>query len=265
MLYSPCLKRTVYVGQPKPGQAEHPPLWLKPAARPSRRTKCNYVIQGQYWRGVIRTSQYWSPFQGRRCPSRLQTTFLPPEYDSSVHNACRSTSVFWAWFRWQIGDNISDFFVCLLHRTSTVQTVGSSGVPFVRKWHRPSSTGDVSYRYRRKYMITWHFKFEFNHLFIAFSSRKRLVPSIHPSYSTKLKITQTYVSFNQPHHDRNNLHIYPTYVLVAGVMKWVTSLVSLTCNQTILLGLAVAPSARLSCFFTTSTISGILSRNVSFR
>jgi hypothetical protein len=26
MLYSPCLKKTVYVGQPKPGQAEHPSL-----------------------------------------------------------------------------------------------------------------------------------------------------------------------------------------------------------------------------------------------
>ena len=59
MLYSPCLKRTVCVGQPKPGQAEHPPLWLKPAGRLE---ELNVIMsfKGQYWRGIIRTSQYWT-------------------------------------------------------------------------------------------------------------------------------------------------------------------------------------------------------------
>ena len=51
-----------------------------------------------------------------------------------------------------------------------------------------------------------------------------------------------------------------TYAIQVG-MKWVTSLVWPTCNQTILL----APLTLLSCFFITSTISGVLSRNVSFR
>ena len=105
MLYSPCLKRTVCVGQPKPGQAEHPPLWLKPAARPSRRTKRNYVIQRAIltWYNthisILNFKQFRALSKAEGVLCSLQTTFLP-QYDSSVRSASRSASVFWAWFSW---------------------------------------------------------------------------------------------------------------------------------------------------------------------
>ena len=55
-------------------------------------------------------------------------------------------------------------------------------------------------------------------------------PSIHSSLSTELNITQTYVSLNQPYHDRNNVLVAIAYIsdlcvgvgisiLVAGVRR----------------------------------------------
>ena len=155
-------------------------------------------FKGQYWRGIIRTFQYWNnscPFQGWRCP--LQTTFLP-QYDSSVHNAWHSTSVFWAWFGWH-NRRYDEARNSLVFK----RFIFSSFVyPTERALCRPlealeclSSGSGIGRRLLEMLavdtaeiyiMITC--SFEFNHPFIAFSTGWS--PSTHSRLSTELNITQ---------------------------------------------------------------------------
>lgn len=106
------------------------------------------------------------------------------------------------------------FLRLLTPQTSTVQTVGSSGVPFVRKWDRPSSL------------------------------RTQL-----PARASSIYICTLCVGVG-------------VSILVAGVSGHEVSDVTRLADvyQTMLLA-----SARLSCFFITSTISGVPSKNISSR